>query len=107
MAWYRSIDSAAVNALRDVLPVERLRERVSRSALAVRADVSSERIREFEEGGGLPSIPVFIALAWSLDLHPQELLDRMLRRMSCPDTSRRSLCHRAAPDLPAEPPDAC
>ena len=107
LAWYRSIDSAAAKALRELLPIERRRERISRSALAVRADVRSERIRVFEEGGGLPSIPVFIALAWSLDLDPRELLDRMLRRMSCAETSRPSLCHRAAPDLVAETDDAC
>jgi hypothetical protein len=107
LAWYRSIDSAAVNALREVLPVERRRECVSRSALSTRADVSSERIRAFEEGGSLPSIPVFIALAWSLGLDPRELLGRMLARMRCQDASRPSLCHRAAPDLPVESADEC
>jgi hypothetical protein len=85
-----------------LLPMERRRERVSRSALSVRADVSSERIRVFEEGGGLPSIPVFIALAWSLNLDPRELLDRMLRHMNYPEGTRPDLARRAAPDTPDE-----
>jgi hypothetical protein len=102
LAWYRSIDSAAVNALRELLPIERRRECISRSALSVRADVSSERIRAFEEGGGLPSIPVFIALAWSLNLDPRELLDRMLIRMNCPEGTRPDLARRAPADNPDE-----
>lgn len=104
--WYRSVDSAVVNALQDLLPAERRRERVSQGALAARSDVSPGRIRMFEQGGSLPSIPVFIALAWSLDLNPDELLSRLLRRMNCPEGLRSSFCDRAAPDLPSESVDA-
>jgi hypothetical protein len=105
-SWYRSIDSAVVNALKELLPAERRRERVSQGALAARSDVSPGRIRVFEQGGSLPSIPVFIALAWSLNLDSGELLDRVLRRMNCPEGVRSTFCSRAASDLPSESVDA-
>lgn len=94
--------SAVADALKEVLPRERRRERVTERALAERARLSAQLIRKLEKGSSLPSIPVLVVLAWSLDLDPRELLDRLLRHMNYPDGCRPILVNRAPPDIPRE-----
>ena len=99
--WHSRMGTAFADALKEVLPIERRRERVSERALADRAELTSNLIRLFEKGSRLPSIPIFIVLAWALDLDPRTLFDRVLGRV-CPDGSRPVLAGRTAPDLPRE-----
>ncbi len=100
--WYKVIGPAAAEALKEILPIARQRERLSMHALAARAEVSLRQIRALEEGGRLPSIPMLIVLAWALDLDPRDLFDQVLRRMNYPEGSRPVLANRAAPDIPRE-----
>jgi ribosome-binding protein aMBF1 (putative translation factor) len=100
--WYQVVEPEAADALKEILPIERRRERLSTHALAARAEVNVRQIRALEEGERLPSVPMFIVLAWALDLDPRDLFDRVLKRMNYPEGSRPVLANRAAPDIPRE-----
>jgi len=101
-SWYSRIEHTVAEALTEVLPSERLRERVSVHALAVRTQFSVRLLRALEKGTRLPSIPVLIVLAWALDLDPRDLFDLMLKRMRYAEGSRPVLVGRAQPDIPRE-----
>ncbi len=100
--WYSRIEHALAEALKAVLPSERRRERVTERALADRAQLNAELIRKVETGRSLPSIPVLVVLAWSLDLDPRQLFDRLLKQMNYPDGCRPVLVNRAPPDIPRD-----
>ena len=100
--WYSDIERAVANGIKDVLPRERRRERVSERALAERVRISLRFVRNLERGVRLPSVPVLIVLAWALDLDPCDLLRLILEQMNYPEGARPVLAHRAAPDLPRE-----
>ena len=101
-SWYSRIEHTVAEALKEVLLTERLRERVSVHALAARTRFSVQLLRALEKGTRLPSIPVFIVLAWALDVDPRDLFDLMLKRMSYAEGSRPVLVGRAQPDIPRE-----
>lgn len=102
VSWYSRIEHAVAEALTEVLPSERLRERVSVHALAVRTQFSVRLLQALEKGTRLPSIPVLIVLAWALDLDPRDLFDLMLKRMRYAEGARPVLVGRAQPDIPRQ-----
>jgi transcriptional regulator with XRE-family HTH domain len=100
--WYKLNEPALAEALKEIIPIERRRERITTHALARRAEVENRYIQSLERGTRPPSIALFIVLAWALDLDPRDLFDRLLKRMNYPEGSRPVLSNRAAADVPAE-----
>jgi ribosome-binding protein aMBF1 (putative translation factor) len=102
MACYDLLEPAVAEAVKEVLRSARLDRPLRIGALAQRAQLRSQLIQALEEGTRLPTLPVFIVLAWSLGLDPRELLDRMLRRMNYPDGSKPAPDNGAGFEVPRE-----
>jgi transcriptional regulator with XRE-family HTH domain len=74
-------DEELLGVLPDVLRDARARTRLSQEQLADLAGVDRTVVSRVESGRRLPSLGVFVSLAYALEEPPAKLLERALRQL--------------------------
>lgn len=75
----RSRDEELLEVLPEILKQARELKRVSQEQLADIAGIDRTVVSRLESGQRLPSLSVFVAIAYAVDETPPRLLDRALR----------------------------
>jgi transcriptional regulator with XRE-family HTH domain len=57
---------------------------LSRAKLATEADIDPSYIEQMEKARAAPSLPILFAVAWALELEPDELVKRALSQLKKP-----------------------